>query len=68
MKKFRFTADIKFDAENIDDVFSKLEKHFHDLFIYSTVDSEDNCPGEQDPWYLGNMQIKPIEEKNSNEP
>ena len=31
MKNFHFTANVFFDAEDIDDAFSKLSKHFKNL-------------------------------------
>lgn len=53
MKRFKFTADITFQAEDLDDAFSKLETHFWRL---KTADEQV----EEDGWFLGTMDIKPI--------
>jgi len=34
--KFHLIADVKFEAENIDDAFAKLAEHFSDLAEHGT--------------------------------
>jgi len=50
---FVFTADIEFDAEDLDDAFEKLRNHFQSL-----VDGIDTELGQ-----IGNMELKPKERK-----
>jgi len=58
MKKFKFTADIEFEAENIDGAFDLLEKHFLNL-VHDLKDEEsDNW---DDNWFVGEMNIEPKE-------
>lgn len=45
--KFEFNANIFFEADNIDDAFKKLEKHFKEL-----SNGEDS-----EPFFEGGMHI-----------
>lgn len=51
MKPFHFTADIVFDAEDIDDAFARLAKHFIDRL---RVNAEWNLQ------QVGKMSIHPV--------
>jgi hypothetical protein len=51
--KFRFTANVMFEAINIDDAFRILEKHFRNLSEGN--DTEDDL--------VGNLEIYPIKEE-----
>ena len=50
MKKFRFTANVIFDAENIDDACKQLEDHF------KALPQGEDIP----PWFIGEMHIEPV--------
>lgn len=50
MKRFRFQADIEFDAEDIDDAFARLAQHFSAL-----CNEEESELGQR-----GEMTIYPI--------
>jgi len=52
LKEFKFIADIKFNAENIDNACKQLEEHFKAL-----PQGEDIAP-----WFIGEMHIEPIKE------
>ena len=57
MLKFKFVANIEFEAENIDGAFDLLEKHFHNL----AHDLEDEKSGNYDNnWFIGTMDMKPM--------
>ncbi|HUS74354.1 MAG TPA: hypothetical protein VMY06_14945 [Sedimentisphaerales bacterium] len=58
MKKFKFTADIEFEAENIDVAFDLLEKHF--LNLVHDLDDEESGNWD-DNWFVGEMNIEPKE-------
>ena len=49
-KEFKFTADITFEAENIDDALALLREHFRGL--------PDGGEGLE---FIGEMHLKPIE-------
>jgi len=51
--KFKFTADIIFDAVNLDCACRLLEEHFHNLS--NTEQETDN-----NVWFIGEMKIEPI--------
>lgn len=50
MKTFKLTADITFEAENIDDAFRKLSKHFKALCY-------DNNENDLIPFKEGSLEI-----------
>jgi hypothetical protein len=56
MTKFKFTANIEFNAEDLDHAFDLLAMHFERLYV-----------GEDEPdevWFIGEMNIEPIEEED----
>jgi hypothetical protein len=77
VKKFRFTADITFDAENIDDAFKLLKDHFKALLhrgkIFRTPQLNKNGDSltkvftikemDMPSWFIGEMHIKPVKKK-----
>ena len=56
MKKFRFTADIEFDAENAAGAFLKLVMHFAGLAADFALDEPQP---EHEPWFTGQMELRP---------
>jgi hypothetical protein len=54
--EFKFTADIEFEAKDIDDAFGLLNKHFQNL----VNDTDDEESGNwDDNWFVGEMNIEP---------
>jgi len=53
VKTFIFTADITFEAENIDDAVRQLEYHFKAL----------RRGDDMHAWFIGEMHIRPVKEK-----
>lgn len=53
MKEFKFISNIKFHADDIDDAFSKLKKHF-DSFSSDHEHDVDNS------WFVGSMALHPV--------
>lgn len=51
-KKFRFTANVEFEAESLDDAFQKLSEHFELLELGLE---------KENWWFTGSMKLEPIE-------
>lgn len=57
IKEFRFTADITFYADGIDDAFNLLGKHFTTL----TQEDEEGGTKDSDFDFIGEIHIEPAD-------
>lgn len=59
--KFKFKADIEFDAEDMESAIEQLAGHFDKMllvsFAVSTTDKQASHFVEPSGWYDGNMEL-----------
>ena len=57
MKTFKLVADIQFQAEDITDACTKLEKYF----AHTRREFEEEDVPEEEIWFIGKLDLSPEE-------